>query len=229
MPLVDRTVAVVGVGGLGCPAAVALCEAGTGRLRLIDPDHVETSNLPRQLLYGDADVGRAKVEIAAVRLRGIHSATHVEIHQGALTPANARELLAGADFLIDATDGVAAKLTINDYAVDSGTPFCHAGVVAFRGQLLSVLPGRTPCLRCVFPELSENDEVAACSGEGIIGPLAGMFGALQSIHALAILTGDLEIAGRLLTYDGLADRWMELDLSGAPRCGACRAVPRSAP
>jgi len=233
----EATVAVIGVGGLGCPAALGLAASGIGTIILIDPDRVELSNLPRQILYADADIGRAKVAAAAAALRSHYRDTAIVEREARLTAENAASVLDGADFVVDATDGVATKLLINDLAVRAGHAFCHAGVVGFRGQLLTVIPGRTACIRCVFPDVSNEEEAGACSVAGVVGPIAGLIGALQASHALAYLGGDQEIAGRLLTYDGLSDRWIEVPTLSLPRCalcategpGAAKAAARAAP
>lgn len=217
-------VAVVGLGGLGCPAALGLAGGGIGKLILIDPDGVESSNLPRQLLYTEADIGRPKVESAGARLQHDFPRMEIRRHRHALDRDNAGALLADADFIVDATDGRDTKLMINDHAVRSGKAFCHAGVVALRGQVLTVVPGRTPCVRCLFPDIVAEEEIAACSGAGIVGPIAGIFGALQASQALAYLMGDETVAGRLIAYDGLADRWTEIAVDAAPRCANCAAL-----
>jgi len=217
----EANVAVIGVGGLGCPAALGLAAAGIGTITLIDPDRVELSNLPRQVLYTDADIGRAKVAAAGDALRSRHRYTATVECEIALTAENAASLLDGADFIIDATDVVATKLLINDLAVRAGSALCHAGVVGFRGQVLTVIPGRTACVRCVFPDVASEEEGGACSVAGVVGPIAGLIGALQASHALAYLTADQEIAGRLLTYDGLSDRWIEVPTDSVQRCARC--------
>lgn len=222
--LESMSVAIVGVGGLGCPAALALCAAGIGRLRLIDADCVELSNLPRQLLYADTDVGRAKVEAAADRLRALAPAVAIITHRQRLQASNADELLSEDDFVIDATDGLQAKLDINDFAVRRQMAFCHAGVVAFQGQLMTVIPGVTACVRCLFPGIDADDETPSCSRQGIVGPVAGIVGALQAAQAIAYLTGDDTTGGRLIIYDGLTDRRSEVALDTVRRCHLCAAL-----
>lgn len=219
----EAKVAVIGVGGLGCPAALGLAAAGIGTIILIDPDRVELSNLPRQILYAETDIGRPKVATAGAALRNRHRDTAIVEMETLLTAENAASVLEGADFIVDATDGVATKLLINDLAVRAGHVFCHAGVVGFRGQLLTVIPGRTACVRCVFPDVSREEEAGACSVAGVVGPIAGLIGALQASHALAFLGGNWDIAGRLLTYDGISDRWIEVPTLSLPRCALCAA------
>ncbi len=234
-PLQNRTsaascahVTVVGLGGLGCPAASGLAASGIGKLTLIDPDRVELSNLPRQLLHGEPDVGRHKVESAADTLRATYPTLVIECLSSAVTADNAADLFAATDFVIDATDGTATKLMINDAALRAGRAYCHAGVVGFAGQLMTVIPGASPCLRCVFTDLDRATEEAdvSCRQAGIIGPVAGLIGALQANLAVRYLAGDDGSSHRLYTYDGLADRWRDLDTSGLARCAVCTDTAR---
>lgn len=216
-------VVVIGVGGLGCPAALGLARGGVGTLTLVDPDRVELSNLPRQLLHRDHDVGRLKVESAATKLAEQFPGTTIRSVPEAFAPANAEGLLSGADFVIDATDGIAAKLFINDAAVRARRPFCYAGVLGLGGQVMAIDPGKTPCLRCLFPGISDSGEHATCSQAGIVGPVAGIFGALQATLALAYLRGDGQ-CGRLLSYERGTDRWRVLTLGEIDRCEGCGSL-----
>jgi adenylyltransferase/sulfurtransferase len=219
---------VIGVGGLGCPAALGLARGGVGTLTLVDPDRVELSNLPRQLLHRDEDVGRLKVESAAAKLASRFPGTTVRQVAEAFAPANAEELLSGADFVIDATDGIAAKLLINDAAVRARRPFCYAGILGLGGQVMAIDPGKTPCLRCLFPGISDSGEYATCSQAGIVGPVAGIFGALQATLALAYLNGDSQ-CGQLLSYERGTDRWRVLKLGAIDRCAGCASIADQSP
>jgi molybdopterin/thiamine biosynthesis adenylyltransferase len=227
----DRArVLVVGMGALGCPAAVRLAESGVGTLILVDPDRVEISNLPRQTLYREASVGKAKVDCAARALRRRRSGLRIETHRTALTAENAVELVKGADFAIDATDNVAAKFAINDAAVACNRAFCHAGVLGFRGQVLTVTPGTSTCLRCLFPEMPPADEVATCEEAGILGPIAGLIGALQAGEAIGyLLGGQALLRDELLTYEGKTGSWRKIALARNPRCPVCAGPPQRAP
>jgi len=191
-----------------------------GTLVLVDPDRVELSNLPRQLLYSEASLGRAKVECAAERLRAGFPATAVEPVADSVREDNAAAMIGGADFTVDATDGAVAKFTINDAAVATRRPFCHAGVLGLRGQLLAVRPGRSACLRCLFPEAPDDTELATCRQAGILGPVAAVFGALQAAAAITSLRGGPEAQG-LLTYDGRTGRWRRIALRRNPLCPRC--------
>lgn len=218
-------VLVVGVGALGCPAAWTLAAAGIGRLTLVDPDRVELSNLHRQFLHSTATLGAAKVESAAARLRAAFPAVRIEVRAEALTAETLPAYFAAADFVIDATDGVAAKFLLNDGAVRCRRPYSHAGVLGFLGQTLTVLPGQSACYRCLFPEPPAPDEVPSCQAAGVIGAIAGVIGAVQAGEALAHLDGRRpSLADHLLTYDALGGRWRRIRLQRNPRCPLCAGL-----
>ncbi len=220
--LAEASVLVVGVGALGCPAALHLAAAGVGTLVLIDPDRVELSNLHRQILHRTGAVGMSKVASATARLRERFPTVRIEPHDGTLSEGNLPELFGAADFVIDATDGVAAKFLINDGAVRCGRPFSHAGVLGFVGQTMTILPGRTTCYRCLFPAPPPPGDVPSCQEAGVVGGIAGVIGSLQAGEAIKYLTGHGELlTDRLLTYDALSGRWRRVRLARNPRCPVC--------
>src|SRR5262245_34201977 len=223
--LAQSRVLVVGVGALGCPAAWHLAAAGLGTLVLIDPDRVELSNLHRQTLHGTGALGSDKVASAAARLRQRFPTVRVEIRAGALDAGNLPELFRAADFVVDATDGVPAKFLINDGAVRWARPFSHAGIIGFLGQTMTVLPGRTACYRCLFPEPPPPGDIPSCQEAGVVGGIAGVIGTLQAAEAIKYLTGEGELLmNRLLTYDALSGRWRHIALARNPRCGLCAGL-----
>jgi molybdopterin/thiamine biosynthesis adenylyltransferase len=218
----DHGIVVIGVGGLGAAAATELAASGTARLGLVDGDCVELSNLHRQLLHAPSDVARPKAEVAAKKLRALFPKVEIEVRVEQLTTQNAEEVLEGYDLAIDATDNAAAKFALNDACVDRGMPLVHAGVIGFGGQVLTVVPHQTACLRCLFPEAPDDDEVASCSRAGILGPLAAVVGTLEAREALAFVTGgEVRSAGRLLTLDVRALRPREIPLRRSATCPAC--------
>jgi molybdopterin/thiamine biosynthesis adenylyltransferase len=222
-------VLLIGLGGLGAPAAMALAAAGVGTLGLIDPDAVELSNLHRQPLYTDEDVGRLKVEVAAERLRALAPALRVETWRARFGGADAH-LLRGFDVVVDGTDSIAAKFVVNDAAVATGVPLVHAGVLGFRAQLLTVLPRRSACFRCVFEEAPPAGDVPSCEEAGVLAPVPVLAGALQAAEAIRLLTGERPVhANALLAIDTRAGNWRNVPLAPNPRCPACapRAAERS--
>src|ERR1700682_1855338 len=198
-----QSILIVGIGGLGVPAAGALARGGVDRLGLVDPDPVELSNLARQVIYGAASIGRLKVEAAAQRLRQKHPGLNVETYPVALEASNAIDLIARDDFVIDATDDPAAKFLINDICIELGRPFVYAGVLGLSGQAMTVMPGRTACLRCLFEEAPDPGEIATFRQAGIIGPVAAVIGEIAGAEGLRWIKGAIpELAGKILTFYG---------------------------
>ena len=224
--LARSRVLIVGAGALGSPAALQLAAAGVGTLILIDPDVVEVSNLHRQILHRTTDLGVTKVTSAAACLQKAQPALTVETHPLALDAQNLPRLFGDVDFVIDATDGVAAKFLVNDGAVLTGRPYSHAGVLGFRGQTMTVIPRRTACYRCLFPTPPAPDDAPTCQEAGIVGGVAGVIGSIQAGEAIKYLLGqDGLLADRLLTYDALARRWREVGLRRNPCCPLCGDRP----
>jgi molybdopterin-synthase adenylyltransferase len=225
--LAAARVLVVGVGALGCPAARALAAAGIGTLVLLDPDRVEVSNLHRQSLYDTTSIGALKVESASATLGREFPEVGIEAHAVRLDEVNLPGFFARADFVIDATDGAAAKFLINDGAVRSGVPYSHAGILGFLGQTLTVRPRLSTCYRCLFPEPPSEAEIVSCRDAGVIGALAGVIGTIQAGEAIKHLTGRGEpLTDLLLTVDARSGRWRRVRLARNPRCPIC-AAPRA--
>jgi len=224
--LAARRVLIVGVGGLGAPAALRLAAAGVGTLGLIDSDAVELSNLHRQIIYRTTDIARSKVTAAAARLQTAYPTVNVEPIAHRLTAANVTTLFGAFDFVIDATDGIDSKYLVNDAAVLGGVPFSHAGVLAFHGQLMTVVPHHSACLRCIFPSPPAPDEMPTCQEAGILGSVAGTIGTLQATEALKFLLGVGRcLTNRLLTYDAVATRWRTITLARRSDCPLCGEHP----
>jgi adenylyltransferase/sulfurtransferase len=214
-------VLVAGVGGLGAPAASALATAGVGTLGLVDPDVVELSNLHRQPLYATADVGRPKVDVAAERLRALAAGVRVETRRARLGTDDAVSLR-GFDVVLDGTDTIAAKFAVNDAAVAAGVPLVHAGVLGFRAQLMTVLPGASACYRCVFEEAPPPGDVPSCQEAGVLGTVTALAGALQAAEAIRIITGrGAAWADRLVTIDVRTGRHRVVPLAVGRRCSTC--------
>ncbi len=221
-------VLVVGLGGLGSPAALYLAAAGIGRLGLVDSDRVELSNLQRQVLHDTAALGEGKVSSALRRLRALNPGVELAPHELRLEPAVAAELVRGYDFILDCSDNFATKFLVNDAAVLAGKPFCHAGALGFRGQVLTWRPEPpTPCLRCLIPEPPAPGDYPTAVEQGILGAVAGVLGALQAVEAIKVLAGVGEpLAGRLLTWDALSQRFSTVTVERNPDCPLCSVSPR---
>lgn len=221
-PLLPGTVLVVGMGALGCPAALTLAEAGVSRMVLIDDDVVETTNLQRQRLFERSDLGTPKVEAAENALRRRFPDVDIDIHRERLVPANAARLMADADFVIDACDDPATKFLINETAAQTLTAFAYGGVLRTGGSTMTVVPGASPCLACVFPQASDAADEAGCDRAGILAPVAGVIGAKQALAALSFLSGDsASESGVLTAYELRGRRWRTVRFDRAPDCRIC--------
>lgn len=220
------SVLIVGAGGLGNPAATYLAAAGVGRIGLVDNDVVETSNLQRQTLYSESDVGRSKVDVARVRLRAINPNVTVEPHRLTLDSSNAMDLLKGYDIVIDGTDNFPARYLINDACVLLGKPDVYASVFRFDGQA-SVFDSRVgPCYRCLFPEPPPPDTVPSCADGGVLGVLPGIMGTIQAAQAINLLLGRGEpLIGRLLLFNATDTSFTELKIRKNPKCPVCGTSP----
>jgi len=196
-------VAIVGCGALGTVEAEILVRAGAGRVRLIDRDFVESSNLQRQFLFteSDASEGLPKAVAAARRLACVNSEVGIEPVVADLTPANIEELLEGVDLILDGTDNFEARFLMNDYAVNAGIPWIYAAAVGSYGLKLAIVPGRTACLRCVYPEPPTGSQ-PTCETEGVLAPITAAIASLACGDALKILArGFHDVASRLTTID----------------------------
>jgi len=217
---------IVGLGGLGAPAALHLAAAGVGTLGLVEFDDVEISNLHRQILYRTPDLGRPKVRVAAERLTALYPGVSLKCFAERLSTQNVPKIFPEFDFIIDGTDRVASKYLVNDGAILCGVPFSHAGIMGFQGQTMTVFPGQSACVRCLFPTPPPAGEVPTCQEAGIIGALAGSIGLLQAVEALKYLLGAGELlTDRLLIYDALATGWRTVRVSRNRRCPLCGDQP----
>ena len=218
-------VGVIGAGGLGSPAALYLAAAGVGTLGLVDFDRVELSNLQRQVLFDTAAVGRMKTEAARERLLALNPEIGVVAHTLTLRAENVLEVLRGYDLVLDGTDRLATRYLVNDACVLLGKPLVSAAIHRFEGHAMTYLPGRGPCYRCLFPTAQEG-VVGNCGQDGVLGVLPGVLGAIQATEAIKILAGIGEpIVGRLLTYDALELRFIELPVTRRADCAVCGEHP----
>jgi len=219
-------VLVVGAGGLGSPLGLYLAAAGIGTLGVVEFDRVEESNLQRQILYGQSDVGRPKMAAALERLREINPLIDIVPHEVRLDSGNALEIFADYDVIADGTDNFATRYLINDACVLSGKPDVYGAIFRFEGQV-SVFWGKEgPCYRCLFPEPPPPGTVPSCAEGGVLGVLPGIIGALQANEVVKLALGVGEPAvGRLLLFDGLKLRFRELKLRKNPACPVCSESP----
>jgi adenylyltransferase/sulfurtransferase len=223
------SVLILGAGGLGCPAALALGAAGVTRIGVIDDDRVDASNLHRQVLFADADVGELKVTAFGRALTRRYPALRVEPHAARFEVANAAALVAAYDIIVDGTDNFAAKFLANDAAVLAGKPLVHGAAVALGGQLLTVpgassaggLGGR-PCYRCLFEEPPAAGVGPSCAEAGVLGPVPGVIGALSGAEAARLAKGETPaFVGRLVQYDSRSMSVRAVRFNPNPQCAVC--------
>ena len=211
-------VLIIGAGGLGAPASLYLAAAGVGTLALVDPDRVDRSNLQRQVLYAENDLGRTKVDAARERLAALNPNIETEGHAMALTADNAHELVTGFDLVLDGTDDFATRFAINAACVAAEIPLVSGAIGRWTGQV--GVFGRAPCYRCLVPEIPPEAET--CSAVGVVGALAGVIGSMMSLEAIKLIVGAGEpLTGRLLIYDALAAQTRTVRIGADPECAVC--------
>jgi sulfur-carrier protein adenylyltransferase/sulfurtransferase len=224
--LLASSVLLIGAGGLGCPLAQYLAAAGVGRIGLVDFDVVEVSNLQRQVLYGSADVGRPKVEVARERILALNPDVEVPTHRERLSSENALERFRDYDVVIDGTDNFPTRYLSNDACVLLGKPTVYGAILRFEGQASTFDARRGPCYRCLFPEPPPPGSVPSCAEGGVLGVLPGIIALIQATEALKLLTGVGEpLIGRFLHYDALAMRFDEFRFEKDPDCPVCGTHP----
>jgi len=224
--LAEARVVLVGAGGLGAPAALYLAAAGVGRITLVDDDHVERSNLQRQVIHADARIGMSKVASADMALAALNPSIHVEAVPERVRASNVEQLLGGHDVVIDGADNFPARYLLDAASRRLGLPLVYGAVHRFSGQVSVFDPRRadSPCYRCLFPEPPSAAEAPNCSEAGVLGVLPGTVGMLQATEALKLILGIGEtLVGRLLCYDALAASFRELRLPRDPACPGCGA------
>ncbi len=195
--LKNASIFIAGTGGLGSPVAYYLAAAGVGHLTIVDHDEVALSNMNRQILHFTTDIGRKKIDSATQKLRALNPEIEVTGHAVQITPENIEMLAAGADLIIDAVDNYEARYILNAYAVRAGIPFFHGAVRGISGQMLIVIPGETPCLRCLIGDCLVNGPVP------VLGIAPGIIGLMQANEAVKYLTGTGTVAaGQLHLWDG---------------------------
>ena len=217
----------IGAGGLGSPAALYLAAAGIGTLGLVDADRVDASNLQRQILYGSGDVGKEKLAAARVRLRDLNPDMEIVLHETRLTSANATEIVAPYDVVIDGSDNFPTRYLSNDVCVFAHKPNIYGSVFRFEGQASVFAPHLGgPCYRCLFPEPPPPGAAPSCAEAGVLGVLPGIIGLIQATEALKLIIGAGEsLAGRLLHFDALKMKFREFNLRRDPQCPVCGDAP----
>ena len=214
--LKQARVVVAGCGGLGSAAAMYLVAAGVGALRIVDCDRVSLSNLNRQVLHWDEDIGRSKVVSASEKLRRLNPSVEIEGVDEMITEASVLRLISGFDLIVDATDNLPARYLLNKAAVEKNMPLFHGAVYGFEGRVMTVVPGKTACLKCVYRGAFPGAEVP------VIGATPAVVGCIQAAEVIKYVAGiGSLLTNRLLVYDGLNMKFTELGVSRDPGCRHC--------
>lgn len=221
--LLHAKVCIIGAGGLGSPAALYLAASGVGTIGIADADTVDVSNLQRQILHGDTDLGIPKVQSAKETLQRINSELEVLTYPVYVSEENIAGIIQDYDFVIDAADNFPTKFLINDACVRAGKPFVHAGVIRFQGQLMTYVPGQGPCYRCIFQNPPQEGAVPSAKQAGVVGAVCGVIGSLEAMEAVKYILGAGELlTGRMLVYDGLRAQFRTVKLpKRVESCAVC--------
>jgi adenylyltransferase/sulfurtransferase len=226
--LLASRVALCGCGALGTVLANVLVRAGVGFVRVIDRDFVETSNLQRQVLFDESDVidNLPKAEAAAKKLRAINSSVTIEPVITDIDRTNIEQLCSDVDLILDGTDNFEIRYLINDVAVKLGKPWVYGGCIGSHGQVLPILPNKTPCLRCIFEAAPAPGETGTCETAGVLGPIVNIVASLQATEAIKILTGHQEMLNPEMTYmdiwENIHRRMKVAPLLGKVDCPCCQ-------
>lgn len=224
--LLKARVLVIGAGGLGSPAALYLASAGIGKIGIADSDKVELNNLQRQILHSTKDVDRPKVESAKDRLKGINQDVEVVPHNIRLTSENILDVIKDYDMVVDGSDNFPTRYLVNDACVLSKKPLSHGGIFRFDGQALTILPGKSACYRCLFPEPPPPGLIPSCQEAGILGAVAGIIGTMQANEVLKyILEIGTLLAGKLLVFNALDSSFRQVKVPKDPKCPVCGENP----
>ena len=215
--LKQAKVIIAGSGGLGSPSSMYLAAAGVGMIRIIDHGSVELSNLNRQVLYWDKDIGRRKVTSAAEKLKKLNPEIKIEAREETITEANVSQLVAGFDLVVDAMDNLPTRYLLNKAALEKDIPFFHGAVYGFEGRAMTIIPGKTACLECVYHGVTTPEGKFP-----VIGVAPAVIGCIQAAEVIKYIVGIGELlTDRLLIYDGLNLKFTELKVKKDPNCERC--------
>jgi len=224
--LANASAIVVGAGALGSPALAYLAAAGVGRIGVVDDDEVELSNLARQPLHFNPDIGTNKAVSATAKLHLINPTVFAEPYPARLEEMNAQAIFTGADIVLDCSDTFATRYVVNDACCALGIPLVEAGVLGFDGLVMAIEPGESACYRCAFPVEPDAGSVPSCREAGVLGPVAGIVGSIQALEALKLLTRAVPpLTDRIVQIDARTLEQTIVATSRRPDCPACARVP----
>jgi molybdopterin/thiamine biosynthesis adenylyltransferase len=224
--IIQGKVLIIGAGGLGSPIAFYLAAAGVGTIGIMDSDIVDLTNLQRQILHFTADVDTSKVMSAKDKIIALNPSINVNIYNNRAVASNIREIIKDYDFIVDGTDSFASKFLVNDACVFEKKPYSHGGILRFKGQTMTILPGESGCLRCIMPEPPPADAVPTCAQAGVLGSVAGMMGTIQATETLKFLTGAGELlTNKILVFDAADMTFRKVALKRNKKCPLCGETP----
>jgi molybdopterin-synthase adenylyltransferase len=218
----QSTVLIIGMGGLGSPAALYLAAAGVGQIIISDFDVVEESNLQRQIIHGNADIGQLKTHSARDSIQAINPDCQVECIDYELIGETLLQEITKATIVLDCSDNFVTRFAVNRFCVESKTPLVSAAAIRMEGQILDYIPHDkdSPCYQCLYTEEYENAQT--CESEGVLGPVVGVLGTMQALHALLIIVGQSEqLSGKLMLFDGLNMQRQQVTIPKNPSCPVC--------
>lgn len=220
--LLQAKALIVGAGGLGSPVSMYLTAAGVGTIGIVDDDTVDLSNLQRQIVHGTSRLGMPKVESARKTLEDLNPDVNLKTYRLRLTEENVLALIGDYDVVINCIDNFATRFLLNDACVQTGKPMVEAGILHWDGMLMTVVPGRGPCYRCIFPAAPGSDALPSIGEAGVVGVVPGVMGVLQATEALKLLAGVGEnLVGKLLLFDALETKFREVEVQRNPSCPVC--------
>jgi len=218
--LKNAKVTIVGVGGLGCPAALYLAAAGVGKITLIDKEKVELSNLNRQILHWSRDIGKFKTLSALEKLSELNSAISFESYEEQVKEESIKKLIRGSNVIVDCLDNWKTRFVLNEACVSERIPLVHAGVHSWYGQITTIIPGKGPCLRCILPKTPKEEEKFP-----ILGVTAGILGLLEALETIKLIVGlGKPLVGRMLFFDGETSSFQEAKVQRRRDCPVCGEI-----
>jgi adenylyltransferase/sulfurtransferase len=224
--LLNAKVLIIGAGGLGSPAALYLASAGIGKIGIVDADKVELNNLQRQIIHSVSDVGRPKVESAKNRISNINQDVEVVPYNIRLKSNNILDIIKDYDIIVDGSDNFPTRYLVNDACILSNRPLSHGGIFRFDGQAMTILPGKSACYRCLFPEPPPSGLVPSCQEAGVLGVVAGIIGTIQANEVLKYVLGIGELlSGKLLVFSALDSNFRQVKVPKDSKCPVCSDKP----
>ncbi len=219
--LKSSRVMIAGIGGLGCPAALYLAAAGVGTLRLVDNEKVELSNLNRQILHWEQDLGKYKVDSAKEKLLGLNRDVLIETRRETISKDNITSLVEGCDVIVDGMDNLETRFVLNRASIGNNIPFIHGSVEGFNGHMMTIIPRKTPCLFCLYGNVPSKRVKFP-----VVGPIPAAVASLQSMEALKLITGvGKPVIDRLIVIDGAYMELREVEVKRNQRCPECGKPP----